>query len=177
MNHTNDVYDELKGVAPILSTLSKENHLEVPNQYFEEVEEKILSQMRIYSPEHAVLPDGYMDVVETKVLQKLENSTNIHQEKQESAKIFALKWWKSVAAAVILITTGSIVMNQLSVTNDKTLAAEMIDQDIYIKYLELHPEDFDINMMIDQGLIEESDVSIVNYDEQILELLESQIPD
>ena len=155
--YTSEVIEELKMLAPVLSGLPKANLLELPDGYFEDVEEIIISQIQLTNYDLKIsVPPGYLEKVEDDILSKVESDPII----KEHRVISILKYRKqivSIAAIMLFVLTTWFVFNRVeNPSGDIVISTE--DHDDYLEYIHKNIGDYDINMMVDQGLIEEEDL-------------------
>jgi hypothetical protein len=168
--YTSEVIEELKKLAPVLSGLPKDNLLKLPEGYFEDVEDKILSQIHLtnYDLKPSV-PPGYLEKVEDVILRKVKfgPSDKKHQV------ISMLKYRKiiaSIAAVMLFILTAWFVFNREE-RSSGNIAISIEDHDAYLEYIHKNIGDYDINMLVDQGLIEEDDLVM---DTPVIDQLDSE---
>ncbi|WP_053990327.1 hypothetical protein [Mangrovimonas sp. TPBH4] len=147
--------------------LSKSTGHQVPEGYFDKVEEALWDQAKLSSQidSHGFdVPDNYFDTFETKVLRKLKNKTS-------ATKILPLWTWKTslyasgIAASILLIlgiflnSNSDIDFNDLETVSIESYLSEeeFTDQDLAA----LTAEDY----MLFDGFNETNipDVTIENY--------------
>lgn len=166
-NNINDIASELRTEAPVLASIPKSNPGQVPDKYFEEVEEQIVSQLNLIGISQEPNMDSvYFDQVEDKILSSLADHT---------AKIVPLykKPVFKVLAAASAITILSFMAFQLFFQNDKqpeNIFATDIPESDYYHFIEQNINELDIHLLIEQDLVVESDFNIVSY-------ADSEIPD
>ena len=153
--HAKDVSEELSMLSPLLSKAGKKNPYTVPEDFFNELSENMISGMKAVSfvkdeletlhplmsdlrnKNTYTVPDGYFDQLPQMILHRVK--------KQEPAKVVSLKqnksWLKyAVAAAVtgVVFTIGILTFNNKPVAEDPaTSLAKISDQEIS-NYLDNH---------------------------------------
>ncbi len=168
--YTNEVQQELEGISLLLSQLPKQElHTDVPQDYFNEVEDLIVRQMSLAQhdkTEQWQTPKGYFDQLENSILETIKP---VWPNKTKPGKIvpfyrFRLKYLAAAAASVVFISACwwlfSLYVHQNGVED---MALE--NNDMYLQYVEDHIDDIDINMLIDADLIQEEDVTLVSVAE------------
>ena len=164
MNQKNplDVRLELEEIGPLLATIAKTNPISPPpDDYFDEVEKRILSQIALagHDTPLAQVPAGYFEKLETKIMS--HDSARV-SEKQ----VYTMRNWKmyAIAASMILISAVMIVFKMYQSPSALPDTTSVPTQDEYLQYMTDHIDEFDINMLTEQQLVEESDVQWVTYD-------------
>ncbi|KXK37660.1 MAG: hypothetical protein UZ09_BCD002001759 [Bacteroidetes bacterium OLB9] len=157
MTNFNDHFqDELKEISPYLASLPKQDPKNVPDGYFEQIEDEIVHQLMLirHTPEsNRQLPDGYFDQVENQVIRKIKIS------KKPRAWI---KFIPYVAAASILFILMILVVSPADHANQETVQLAQISEMDQLDYLSKNIDDVSLNTLIDYGLIEESDLMITD---------------
>jgi hypothetical protein len=163
---TNEVNTELRDLAPHLAKLPKKNTSVLPNGYFQEVEEQIMRQILIAeiddkSPAQA--PDGYFEKLESD-LDGMVNKSNANNSSGIKMLLLSnLKLIRYAAAAVMILFVSVWVVFNMNSTNDEINNIAMDNSDGYLEYLEDNLDDYDINTLVDHGLVEESDITLITY--------------
>ena len=156
--YTSEVKEELGKLAPILSGLPKVNPYNLPEGYLEDVEEKIMSQLNLISYEtKPSVPDGYFEIVENDILKK---SGQLHKASKKSNVISIFKYRNqilSIAAVLTFVLTAWFVFTRIE-KPETDLALTTGDTAEYLEYIHDNIGEYDINMLIEQGLIEEEDI-------------------
>ena len=155
--YTSEVIEELKMLAPFFSGLPKANLHKLPEGYFEDVEEKIISQIQLTNYELKIsVPPGYLEKVEDDILSKVKSVPSV----KEHRVIGILKYRKliaSIAAIMLFVLTTWFVFNKLE-SPSADISINTGEHDAYLEYIHKNIADYDINMLVDQGLIEEEDL-------------------
>ncbi len=81
MNSSTDILNELKSISPFLAGLEKINVFSVPNGYFDELTERLITYTLINNDEPInfnknetlKVPEGYFDTLSDKILSKIKN--------------------------------------------------------------------------------------------------------
>jgi hypothetical protein len=156
-NYTSEVKEELKMLAPVLSGLPKANIDKLPEGYFEDVEEKIMSQILLTNYELTKsVPSGYLEKVEDDILSKV---ISVHTVK-ENRIVGILKYKKliaSIAAMMLFVLATWFVFNRVEETSGE-IVINAEEHDTYLEYIHKNIGDYDINMLVDKGLIAEEDL-------------------
>jgi hypothetical protein len=77
-NKSTDILNELKTISPFLASVEKVNVYKVPDNYFEELDERIATSVFLHQDEknHSQqVPDGYFDSLSDRILSKIKNDT------------------------------------------------------------------------------------------------------
>jgi hypothetical protein len=163
----NEISSELSIEAPVLASIPKSNLGRVPHNYFEEVEEQIISQLNLIGiGQEPTMDSVYFDQVEDKILLSLadDNTKVVPLYKKPVFKILA---------AATTISILSVMAFQLFFQNDKqpeVIFATDIPEVDYYQFIEQNINELDIHLLIEQDLVVESDFNIVSY-------ADSEIPD
>ncbi|MBC7884318.1 MAG: hypothetical protein H7X99_02510 [Saprospiraceae bacterium] len=175
-NRSENIQKELQELAPTLANLPKTNPLTVPDSYFEIVEDRILSQLYLISTTETCVndvPTDYFDQVESLILENI-------QKEAKPTKIIVLPFIKPnffrYAAILIFFTLCIAVFSFYQKTNAED--AEIALQEEYIDYMTEDIEEFDINLLIENDLIDESaldDVSYLSIYNETSDLFDSEI--
>ena len=167
---TYEVNKELKELAPILSELPKKNGAEVPEGYFQRVEQQILSQIFIsgsVDTSELQVPCGYFDRLESDVIDVICQNDPKESSKGKMVWFSKLKFLQYAAAAFVILFASVWLlfnMNNHDVISEDTA---MENTDVYLEYLEDNIDEFDINMLMEHDLIEESDITLITYTEDV----------
>ncbi len=167
---TYEVNEELKELAPILSELPKINGAEVPEGYFQRVEQQILSQIFIsgsVDTSELQIPDGYFERLESDVIDIFHQNDEKYSAKGKMVWLSKLKFLQYAAAAVVILFASVWLlfnMNNHDVISEDTA---MESSDAYFEYLEDNIDEFDINILMEHDLIEESDITLITYTEDV----------
>jgi hypothetical protein len=158
----NNITEEIIDMAPILAAIPKSKLHRVPENYFDDVESIIISQLNLIKNEKAQdhqVPSDYFETIEDNIL------TRIHEETQES-KIVPIPTSRFVymkyAAILVVLIASLIVFNFLKPQENAQLASDLTQAET-LDYMVDHAEDFDINMLIDQDIIDESTLDGLSY--------------
>jgi len=165
---TYEVNKELKELAPILSELPKINGAEVPEGYFQRAEQQILSQIfisgRVDTSELQV-PDGYFDRLESDVIDIVYQNDEKYSAKGKMIWLSKLKFLQYAAAAVVILFASVWVVFNMNNHDVISEDISMESSDAYFEYLEDNIDEFDINILLEHDLIEESDIALITYTE------------
>lgn len=87
-NNSTEILNELKEISPFLATMEKVNVFQVPQNYFSQLNEKILTELFIRRQEKnnvQKVPDGYFDSLSDRIISKIktENIGSASEEIQE----------------------------------------------------------------------------------------------
>ena len=156
------VTEELKEISPLIAGLSKTIRKDVPEGYFEDVELQILSQLDIVLVDlkcKPQIPEGYFEALENQII------TNIDQDKIRKSydlKYFINQKISKIAAALIFML-GAVYLLTYNLRTDatETVMDKSWDEVDYWEYLSHNTDDLNFTLLIENGLIEESDLAIV----------------
>ena len=164
--HTNEIIQELQSIGPILAQIPKRTPNNVPENYFENVEENILSQCLLLAYEKSLnvtVPSEYFDNIEDEIITTIENLDVKQTSKTPVRQMFFRKRWMQAVAAIFVLALGTwFVFNKMAVENKPT-SNIVADPDMYLRYIHDHIDEFNIDMLLDHDLVEESDISIVDF--------------
>ena len=96
-NRSTEILDELKAISPLLAAMEKVNVFIVPDEYFSDLDERILTTVFIHRDEKKNLqkvPEGYFDALPAKILSKIKvekNESATEEIKALSPALFYLK--------------------------------------------------------------------------------------
>lgn len=150
------IQQELAEIAPTLAALPKRNHHVVPENYFDDVEEVIFSQLKLsdLKRKKVSVPDQYFEGLEDKILGTVNNNAKV--------KTFTIqRWVRYAAAASVVVVLSAVAFKYFSINTAPNQMADSLEVNDYLQYLQQNVEDGDIEMMIDNGLVEESDLTVV----------------
>ncbi len=171
----NNMIQEIVEMAPILASIPKLRVHQVPENYFDEVEESIISQINIIKSENQekqALPLDYFEKVDEIILAKINDDTQ--GAKIVSMPILKFGYMKFAAIFVVLIAS-LVVFNILKPQENTQLTSELTQAEV-LDYMVDHAEDFDINMLIDQEIIDETtldDLSYISVEDENTDIFES----
>lgn len=164
-NHI-EVTNELKKLSSLVASLPKEPVGNVPDDYFDKVESDIISQLYVsenLENEPKEVPAGYFDQVEDSILRKLNNDTTKTITLNAESK-HKMTWWYGVAASLVFIIAAIFIVQ--SGTNDDNqdfLSYEF--EEAQWDYLLQNIDDIDLELLIDYDLVEESDFSVITFNQ------------
>ena len=122
MERNENIRKELEEVAPLLSSLNTSLPFIVPANYFDELEDSVLSAAGISRRENQVVekkppfvvPPGYFETLPEAVLEKINKSKAVSRS---PVRTMAVKWWLAAAAiTVIVIISVSVIRNHSPLT-------------------------------------------------------------
>ena len=96
-NKSTEILNELKAISPLLAAMEKVNVFIVPDEYFSDLDERILTTVFIHQDEKNNLqkvPEGYFDSLPDKILSKIKvekNESATEEIKALSPALFYLK--------------------------------------------------------------------------------------
>lgn len=168
--NTENMIEELLELAPTLASLHKKSNLSVPQNYFEDVEEQIISQLNLMKFDNTPqVPQGYLDQLESDVV----NWALKHEKKQvstiKSFNFSRFNKWMYAAAAIFTLAICAVAAFNIQIKKSVTTEFANIEQEQYFDYIQNNIDDFDINSLIENDLIEESDLSLIVYEDESLE--------
>lgn len=147
-----DFRQEIENIAPLLASWPKERNNEVaPKEYFDRLEEMIMSQTQFpkYVIQKQPIPEQYFDHLEEEVINKFKNTS----------KPKIIKWMYYAAAAIFLgLISISVIERQQT-----SESAEIVYQGLQLEDIEVL--DYlieDIDMVAEFGLLDEEDVYVVD---------------
>ena len=157
---------ELKNIAPKLSELkSMKTGFEVPNGYFESLEDRVLSKIK--SEVINDIPEGYFDTIEDRVFKKIKN---------EEPKVISLKsrFVKVAAPLAIAASILLLITLQLFNTNQKDVFANLETSEIetWINNGDLDLETFEITSVYNDADFENIELYDSYSDNDLLEYLD-----
>lgn len=102
MNRSKDILNELESISPFLAGIEKANVFSVPNDYFNELAERITTytilnkneNINVSKPETLKVPEGYFDTLSDNILAKIKRSeaeTTEEELRQLSPLLYSLK--------------------------------------------------------------------------------------
>lgn len=176
MTHQNsNIIEEIIEMAPILASIPKLRVHQVPENYFDEVEESIISQINIIKSEcqeKLAVPSDYFEKIDEVILSRIGDDT-------QGAKIVSMPTtrfaYMKYAAIFVVFLASLVVFNILKPQENTQLASELTQAEV-LDYMVDHAEDFDINMLIDQEIIDETtldDLSYISVEDENTDLFES----
>lgn len=170
----NKIIQEISEMAPILASLPKSEIHRVPDSYFDEVEVTIINQLNFINEEIQEvidLPTDYFEKLDDKILQRLSGDRDIKVISLLGPRFNYLKY-----AAILVFFIASIVLFKYVTPSENIAVTSQLTQAEVLDYMVDNAEDFDINMLIDQEIIDEStldDISYISVDEEASELIEA----
>jgi hypothetical protein len=96
-NKSIEILNELKAISPLLAAMEKVNIFQVPEEYFSDLDQRILTSIFIHQDEKNNLqnvPEGYFDSLPDKILSKIKvekNESTTEEIKALSPALFYLK--------------------------------------------------------------------------------------
>lgn len=164
------VKDELNQISPLISGINKGSQLEVPRDYFEIVEDQILSQISLPAPKVTLTaaPEGYLENLEGEIMKKVGHSDNSKKHNSNNS-VLRLIFGAAIAACLGVFLISRLSFGDVNNNSNAEVSYESID------FLEAFPHDVDdinIDQLIDSGVIEEDDLSFVIGDETEIEIPE-----
>jgi hypothetical protein len=158
--NTLEILDELKSLAPTLATLPKKMPYDVPTHYFDMVENEILEQVSLLKYElNQPVPYGYFEDMEDKLMPLMHESKDIKPKIQH---VTSLRRWIYGAAAIFTLAITSILVFSNQAKGDNI----PLDEDAYLLYIQENIDDFEIDQMVENELVEESDVTLITFEHQ-----------
>lgn len=150
-NIDNQAMKEIKEIAPILSSISKENPFKVPKGYFEQLE----IRNHLSSANSQQVPAQYFENLQSRILESVEKSKS-DIRKIEKRKTFSLFSPLSIgiAASICLAVMGILLQNN-SINNKDILVTNDIETADLLAYIDMHKMDF--GQEIYQLITEEED--------------------
>lgn len=170
-----DIIEEIIEITPILASIPKLNIHQVPEKYFEEVEESIISQISFVKSENQekqALPSDYFEKLDEVILNRIDEDTQVANIVPMTTSRFA---YIKYAAILVVIIASLVVFNFQKPQENAQLTSELTQAEV-LDYMVDHAEDFDINMLIDQEIIDESTLDGLSYltiEEENAEIFES----
>lgn len=163
-NEKLNIAKEIETLSPILAKIKKPVRKDIPDGYFETVEAQILSQISIInhqSPKIEV-PEGYFANLENQIMQNvgIDDVKVLPFYKRVSFRILA-----AASIVFILVFTGIQLLTTDNTTNPELSVMAQPNEAEYFQYLQHNIEEIDINMLIENDLIEESDLTVVTYND------------
>ena len=158
--------EELKNIAPKLFELkSMKTGFEVPNGYFESLEDKVLSKIK--SEANNDIPEGYFDTIENRVFEKIKN---------EEPKVISLKnrFVKLAAPLAIAASILLLITLQLFNTNQEDVFANLETSEIetWINNDDLDLETFEITSVYSDANFENIELDDSYSDNDLIEYLD-----
>lgn len=159
-----NINQELKTIAPILSKIKKPIHHNVPDGYFDQLEDQIMSQINILNHDKTKLhvPEGYFETVEDQIL------NIVTDQRTKVIPIFKKPFFRIVIAASVVFMLAFIsyqLFQKDADTHQDTFVDLQADEIEYFQYLHQNVDDLDINMLIDNDLVDESDLFVLSYND------------
>jgi len=132
-----DIQNELKEIAPILSSIAKENPYKVPSGYFEQLTNKVIKK--------EALPKDYFSQLPNLILEKVKSEAPlVSDRKDRKYKIFNIRNL-SIAASFLLLFTASTFWQ----SNDIEIVADNSWEELpMLSYLEGLEDDFDTDIFL-----------------------------
>lgn len=97
MDKSTEILNELKEISPLLAAMERENVLQVPDDYFTELDKRIFTTVYLHQDEKnkdQQVPEGYFEGLSSKILSRLKNAETESAEqeiKSLSPFLFSLK--------------------------------------------------------------------------------------
>jgi hypothetical protein len=171
-----DIYEELRSLAPKLSQLKKADNQYVPKAYFDLVETQIISQLHLVVIENNAaieLPENYFENFEKGMLKEIKEEFS--KPKLRSISNVSKSVFYKIAASLIFVLASILLFNTYN--SKEKLETASVSQEEYIQYISDHIEEFDINLLIEQELLNDQVLNNISYLEIEKELDESFIDD
>jgi len=175
MTQYNNIVDEIVEIAPILASLPKSNLDQVPEHYFDQVEDEILSQLSLLKDDNQrqlALPSDYFSKIDEVIMERIVDQVQGAKIiEMPSRKINYLKY-----AAILMFFVACLGVLRYATPEKNMDVASQLTQSEVLDYMADNAEDFDINMLIDQGMIDESTldgISYISIDEETEYILDS----
>ena len=155
------INDEISELSPLLSKTLKENNMGIPEGYFEVAEEQITSQLtliKVDDQKKLEVPEGYFDSLEDKILMRVHAVQG--NQPMKLIKLMTGQWMK-VAASFLLILSAVFILNRASQPDleDVSMGNDWDEQEVW-DYLIENSDDISLVMLIDEGLVEASDLIV-----------------
>lgn len=161
-NQDNNITEEIINMAPILAALPKSKLHRVPENYFDDVESNIISQLNLIKNEKSQdqkVPADYFESLDDVILNKIDSAT----QKSKIVSLPASRFNYMKYAAILVVLIASLVaFNFLKPQENAQMASELTQAET-IDYMVEHAEDFDINMLIDHDIIDETTLDGLSY--------------
>jgi len=161
-NQDHNTTEEIIEIAPILAAIPKSKMHRVPENYFDEVESKIISQLNLIKNEHVAehqVPSDYFEKLDDVILNRIEAATQ--DTKMASLPTSRFNYMKYAAILVVII--ASVVVFNIVTPKEHIEVASSLTQADVLDYMADHAEDFDINMLIDHDIIDETTLDGLSY--------------
>ncbi|MEZ4909496.1 MAG: hypothetical protein R2774_01410 [Saprospiraceae bacterium] len=96
---------------------------------------------------HYKVPEGYFDDFESRILTQIPS---------ESAKERSMNPWimRVAAVGIVVLAAFFLLRNERNSSADTQVMAAN-DADIYLEYLKSNPEEFDMDILVESGLLDE----------------------
>ncbi len=158
--HTNG---ELESLSPLLAKIQKTNIQDIPQGYFDQVENQILSQLAILKIDkqpQTDIPKEYFKTLEDNIVKRLNLSPS--QNKVTLKNILSHRFTKVAAMAVFVM--GAIFLYRLERSVDKidmALNNDWNETELW-DYLIEDSDEVSLNTLIDNGLVEDGDLIVLS---------------
>jgi len=164
-NNTFEVNQELKELAPTLANLPKNIKPSIPEGYFQLLENQVMSQIYISKnteTDKFHVPDAYFENFESNIEKMIYDKQAKTSSSVKIVLLSNLKWIRNVAAVLVLIAAVGMIFNEKYAENT-SINITSDNSNGYLEYIEDNIDEYDINTLIDYGLIEESDITLITY--------------
>lgn len=166
MNKHNDIIEELKTISPLLLKIkTEEKPLDIPQNYFSELEDNVWMQIRedsgILSQLHKIAvsaPENYFTSLSDKVMHRIHQEAEqkqplvvIHKKAQKNFRLFDALRKVSIAACVagILGLGGYKLLHKPEKELICVDGIACLTQDEILQYMQVHSHEFEIEQVKD----------------------------
>lgn len=170
MNNREEIENELKSSGSSLAGRYQEINIDVPDNYFEDLEKQVLAEFAICSKqarESYSVPDGYFENLASNVLIK-SNATQKESNVFHIGMLIKRPAFRAIAASFILVLSA-IILFELKKEAPVTSPEITLEESMY--FIEDNMDDIDLEDLIITGALEEEDLTVVEHDESSLEVI------
>lgn len=161
-NKDKNIQQELKELSPLLADIPKPEIKDVPAGYFDTIEDQLIGLTNISSvhdhKDTSGIPEGYFESLENKIIQRLQSQP----VEVRSNQLKIIRKVMKIAAAFVFVLTSYLTIRQYNPYGFLSTPDEIAlqDDDAMWDYLIDNSDDITLNMLIDNGLVEVSDLDV-----------------
>lgn len=170
MNSREEIENELALLGSKLAGGRIQNSPAIPEDYFTKLEVQVMAEFIIHEKfrrEQLPYPKGYLTELPDKILDNY--FTTKSSPKEFSLRFLSINNVFRAAAAVTFIVLSVMLLTETSIRKTNVQPEFSLDESLY--FIENHMEEFELEDLAVYGALEEEDLSIVDHDENLLNIL------